>query len=386
MSKVVLPGSRLGILGSGQLGRMTAIAARRLGYRVEIYSPDAHTPAGQVSDKEWVGEYDDEDQLAAFARGVDVVTLEFENISLRAIEVIERHVPVRPGALVLGTAQNRLLEKSTANRLGLATTEFRRASSLPELAQATRELGGDVIAKTVAWGYDGKGQRRIRSAGDVVETWNQLGGQELIVEQVVDFVQEFSVIGVRGVAGEIRVYSPFLNVHRNHILDTTVSPSDAIPPRQQAEAEEMMRVLLAGLEVCGVLCVEFFLTQDGRVLINEMAPRPHNSGHLTIDAHRTCQFEQLVRAACGLPLGSVEQIEPAAMANLLGDIWEDSKPDWSRLLEFPHVKLHMYGKAQARPGRKMGHVTALAQCSATALQDVLAARAAVSHESAGPKP
>ncbi|MBX3441775.1 MAG: 5-(carboxyamino)imidazole ribonucleotide synthase [Planctomyces sp.] len=367
--KPILPGATLGVLGSGQLGRMFAIAARRLGYRIEVYSPDSQTPAGQVCDREWAAAYDDLDQLRAFAAGVDVVTLEFENVSADAVNTIERTTPVRPGPGVLETAQHRSREKSALRRMGIPTAPFAIVRSAREVEDALPgpEFQGEGILKTSAWGYDGKGQRRLASGDDLSAAWQSLGDQECVLEGIIDFECEASAIGVRGLDGEFRTFGPFLNEHRNHILDVTIAPAEQLSDRTRREALDITRTIMDSLNVVGVLCVEFFVERGGRLLVNELAPRPHNSGHLTIDAHRCCQFEQQVRSVCGLPLGSVEQLQPAAMANLLGDVWDaPGGPDWQSLLALPDVKLHLYGKDEPRAGRKMGHLTALAETPSAA--------------------
>jgi len=372
----ILPGATLGVLGSGQLGRMFAISARRLGYRVHVLSPDDDTPAGQVADVEIRADYTDVDQVMRFAREVSVVTFEFENVPAVATETAARYAPVRPAGLVLSVSQHRLREKSTLRDAGLPVTPFRAVRSLDELHAAIQQLGAPAVLKTAAWGYDGKGQVVIRAAADAAAAWESLNSQEAILEAWINFEREVSVVAARSVTGEFVAYPVFENSHRHHILDVTVCPA-RVSPTIQAQALEIARAVLESLEVVGVLCVEFFVTRDGRLLINETAPRPHNSGHLTIDAHRTCQFEQQVRAVCGLPLGDVTQWRPAAMANLLGDVWSPDIPAWTAALAQREVKLHLYGKREARPGRKMGHLTALADSVDDAERIVRAARAAL---------
>jgi 5-(carboxyamino)imidazole ribonucleotide synthase len=357
MTNPILPGATLGVLGSGQLGRMFAIAARRLGYRVHVYSPDVDTPAGQVADREFSAGYDDLEQLAEFARSVDVVTFEFENVPAEVTDCIQNYCPVHPSGYVLSVAQNRIREKSTLRDAGLAVPEFRAVTTVDELRAAVSELGTPSVVKTASSGYDGKGQAVVHDVDQVEEIWAELATDQAILEQFVDFDCELSVVGARNSHGEIVHYGPFLNTHTNHILDVTVCPS-GLPEDVNARAVKAARQVFDCLDVVGVLCVELFVTKDGQVLINEVAPRPHNSGHLTIDAHNTCQFEQQVRAICGLPLGDASQHADAAMANILGDLWGDTEPNWGALLA-TDVKLHLYGKAEARPGRKMGHVTSL---------------------------
>ncbi len=372
----LLPGATLGVLGSGQLGRMFAIAARRLGYRVHVLSPDDDTPTGQVADVEIRANYEDVDRIAEFARGVSVVTFEFENVPQIAAETAAKFAPVRPAGSVLFTSQNRLREKSTLAKSGLPVTPFAPVRSLSDLQEALAKLGAPAVLKTAAWGYDGKGQTIIRAAGDAAAAWERLATPEAILEAWIDFELEVSVVAARGLTGEFVAFPVFENAHRDHILDVTVCPA-RVSENIQREAVEIARSVLETLDVVGVLCVEFFVTKDSHLLINETAPRPHNSGHLTIDAHRTCQFEQQVRAVCGLPLGDVAQWQPAAMANLLGDVWSPHVPDWPAALAHPEVKLHLYGKREARPGRKMGHLTALADTVDAAEQIVRAARSSL---------
>lgn len=376
MSGVILPGATIGVLGSGQLGRMFAIAARRMGYRVHTFSPDSDTPTGQVADIEIQAAYDDLDAVSAFARDVSVVTFEFENVPAATAEAAARFAPVRPGGAVLHTTQHRLREKTFLSNAGFPVTPFRAVRSLPELETAARELGLPAVLKTAGWGYDGKGQFRIDSASQLAAAWESLGGKEAVLEAFVSFECEVSVVAARGMDGSYVAYTVVENAHSRHILDVSICPA-RIPEKLAREADEIARGVLKALDVVGVLCVEFFVTRDGRVLINELAPRPHNSGHFTIDACMSCQFEQQLRAICGLPLGSTELLRPAAMANLLGDIWEPGEPDWSAACALPDVKLHLYGKLQARPGRKMGHLTALGIDTETAREHVLQARAAL---------
>jgi len=376
MKNVILPGATLGVLGSGQLGRMFALAARRLGYRVHVYSPDSDSPTGQVADREFTAAYDDLDQLAGFARGVDVVTFEFENVPSAVTDCIEQFAPVRPGGNVLGVAQHRIREKTTLRNAGLPVPDFLPVRSLNDLLSAVDAIGVPSVLKTASSGYDGKGQAVIRAREECVQVWATLATDEAILEQYVEFEHEVSIVGARNAQGQFCHYSLFRNEHQNHILDVTISPS-GLPESVETAASEIAREVFTSLDVVGVLCVEMFVTHNGSILINEIAPRPHNSGHLTINAHHCCQFEQQVRAICGLPQGSVIQHAPAAMANLLGDLWESGEPDWISALQMPGVHLHLYGKHSARPGRKMGHLTALADSTDAAVAAVLSARAAL---------
>lgn len=359
MTTPIFPGATLGVLGSGQLGRMFAISARRLGYRVHVYSPDNDSPTGQLADLEVQADYLDLDRVAEFAKGVSVMTFEFENVPSETTEVCSRYCPVRPAGNVLYTSQNRLREKTFLRDAGLPVTPFVAVTSVAELTEAVKRSGVPAVLKTADWGYDGKGQVVIRSLDEVQTAWSSLNVPKAILETFIDFECEVSVVAVRGLDGQFVSYGPIGNTHSHHILDVSVCPAH-VAPAVAKKAVEIARAVVEALDVVGVLCVEFFVTKSGDLMINETAPRPHNSGHLTIDAHVTCQFEQQVRAICGLPLGSTELRSPAAMANLLGDIWQQGVPDWSAGLGYPTLKLHLYGKQDARNGRKMGHLTVLA--------------------------
>jgi 5-(carboxyamino)imidazole ribonucleotide synthase len=372
----ILPGATLGVLGSGQLGRMFAIAARRLGYRVHVLSPDDDTPTGQVADLEIRAAYDDLDAVAKFARGVSVVTFEFENVPAATTAACERFAPVRPSGSVLATTQNRLREKTFLRQAGIPVTPFWPVRSLEESTSALELSGYPAVLKTAAWGYDGKGQARLASSDDAHRVWPQFAGGEAILEAFIDFQCEVSVVAARGLDGNVVTYGPIENSHANHILDLSLLPA-RVSTHVAADAVELARSVLVQLDVVGVLCVEMFVDRQDRILVNELAPRPHNSGHLTIDACTTCQFEQQVRAVCGLPLGSPRQHAPAAMANLLGDLWQPCSPNWQAALAHQDVKLHLYGKVEARPGRKMGHLTALADTAEAAASRVQAARQAL---------
>jgi len=369
----LLPGSTIGILGSGQLGRMLTIAAKQLGYRVAIYSPDADTPAGQVADIEAVGDYLDEDRLTDFARRVSVITFEFENVPSRASEVAAQHTLVRPAGNVLHITQERLREKTFLRDHGFPTTPFREVKTYADLHAAARDLGLPAVLKTASFGYDGKGQQKVFPQSDPEKVFAALGGAVGIYEAWVDFEKEISVVAARTADGQFAAFPVFENRHAHHILDVTFAPA-AIGPQLAKEAVELAAGLLEQLDVVGLLTVELFVTKNGRLLVNELAPRTHNSGHLTLDACVTSQFEQQIRAVCGLPLGSTALRQPAAMANLLGHLWEKGEPNWAAALTDPHVKLHLYGKAEARKGRKMGHLTACARGVDAALARVTAAR------------
>ncbi len=373
---MILPGSTIGILGGGQLGRMLGLAARRMGYRVLALAPEEDAPAAQVADAAIIGAYDDLDAVGRLARAADVVTFEFENVSAEAVAAAARHAPVRPGGDALYIAQHRIREKTFLADRGFPVTPFAPVRSHAELASAVERVGCPAVLKTASFGYDGKGQAVVRDAGGAEGAWSRLGRQECVLERLVDLEREISMIGARAPDGSRSRFGPFDNTHRHHILDVTTMPS-RVDPRIAAQAVEITDAVLAALDFVGVLCIEFFVARSGALYINELAPRPHNSGHLTIEACRTSQFEQQLRAICGLPLGSPELLQPAAMANLLGDLWSAGEPDWRAALSVPGVNLHLYGKATARPGRKMGHLTMLASTPEEARTGVTAARAAL---------
>jgi 5-(carboxyamino)imidazole ribonucleotide synthase len=375
-ARVIAPGAALGVLGGGQLGRMFAIAARRMGYRVHSFSPDEDSPTGQVADVEVTASYEDLDALRTFAGGVDVVTFEFENIPIEAIDAIEERAPVRPSGVALHTAQQRAREKTFLADRGVSTAPFAAAATLDELWDAIARVGTPAVIKTAAFGYDGKGQHTLTTPADVEHVWTAIGHQEAVVEKFISLQAEISVVAARGVDGQIAAYMPFENRHRHHILDLSTVPA-AVASDVARRATEITRTILEELQYVGVLCVEFFVSADGELLVNELAPRPHNSGHLTFDAAVTSQIEQQGRAVCGLPLGSPEIPRPAAMANLLGDLWEDGEPNWAAACRFTDVKLHLYGKTEPRPGRKMGHLTAVASTVQEAQDRVIAARDAL---------
>jgi 5-(carboxyamino)imidazole ribonucleotide synthase len=376
VTRVIAPGAALGVLGGGQLGRMFAIAARRMGYRVHTFSPEDDSPAGQIADLAVTASYEDLDALRTFARGVDVVTFEFENIPLEAIDAVEALAPVRPSGVALHTAQQRAREKTFLADRGVPTAPFAPAATLDELWDAVARVGTPAVIKTAAFGYDGKGQHKVTTPADVEHIWTAIGHQEAVVEKFISLQAEVSIVAARGADGDIAAYPPFENRHRHHILDLTTVPA-AITPAVAKQAAEIARTILEELQYVGVLCVEYFVSTDGELLVNELAPRPHNSGHLTFDAAVTSQFEQQVRAVCGLPLGSTEIPRPAAMANLLGDLWVDGEPNWAAACRFTDVKLHLYGKTDPRPGRKMGHLTAVGRTVQDAQDRVIAARDAL---------
>jgi 5-(carboxyamino)imidazole ribonucleotide synthase len=353
-NQVIAPGGVVGILGGGQLGRMTAMAAARLGYRVHTFCPDRNAPASHVSWHNTVAAYDNKSALKAFAESVDVVTFEFENIPSATTEYLAALKPTRPKPNVLYLTQERLREKRFLASINVPTTKFLDVARLEALESAVKALGRPAILKSAEFGYDGKGQVRIDGDMDLFEAWVKMGGEVGILEAYVDFVREISVIVARSPDGSTAIYQPVENQHKNHILDVTMVPariSEAVAGR----AEAIARHIATEIGLVGVLAIEMFVTHNDEVLVNELAPRPHNSGHWTIDGCVTSQFEQFVRAVCGLPLGSTERHSDAVMKNLIGD----DVNGWRELLNDPTVKLHLYGKEEARPGRKMGHYTRL---------------------------
>ena len=364
MKTRILPGATIGVLGSGQLGRMFAISARRMGYRVHTYSPDRDSPTGQIADVEIDAPYEDLDRVRQFASAVDVVTFEFENVPAPTAEAAASCTLVRPAGEVLHTSQHRLREKTFLSRHGFPVTRFEAIREEADLCRAVPDFG-PAILKTAGFGYDGKGQYRVSTLADARSAWDAMGRQEAVLEAVVDFEAELSVVGVRGANGECMFFAPSCNHHVAGILDVSFAPAP-FGPGVEKEAIAITRGILEQLNVTGVLCVEFFMTREGRLLVNELAPRPHNSGHLTIDACITSQFEQQLRSVCGLPLGSTQMLRPAAMANLLGDVWNGGEPRWEAAMALPEVKLHLYGKSEARAGRKMGHLTATADTASEA--------------------
>lgn len=357
--KLIPPGSTIGILGGGQLGRMTAMAAARLGYRCHIFCPGADEPAVEVAAAHTQGSFTDRAALESFAAAVDVVTLEWENVPLDTLEILGAKIGVYPSAEVLRVAQDREQEKTFARKLGFGTADFVIVNSAAELQQAMTRFRLPAILKSTRMGYDGKGQVTLAVDSDPVKVWHEMGGEVGILESFIDFACEVSVIVARRADGASAVYPPVQNIHRNHILAETHAPA-SVDPKIAFEAEHIARQLAEKLDVVGLLAVEMFVLrqpdEQGRyVLVNEIAPRPHNSGHWTMDACACSQFEQLVRAVCGLSLGSTKPLRHAVMHNLIGD---DVKR-WPEFLADPNACLHLYGKTEIRAGRKMGHVTVL---------------------------
>lgn len=370
------PGHTIGVLGGGQLGRMLALEARRLGYRVITLDPEPDSPCGQVADEQIVAPYDDREAVLKLGRAADVVTYEFENVSAASVRALEEDGRrVHPSSVVLAITQNRLREKTFVAGLGIDVPAFRALASIEEGERLAREVGFPTVLKTISGGYDGKGQILVRTWGEAEEGLRRLGlptasasseEPRVIWEQWVPWVKEVSMIGVRDVRGNIVTYPLVENVHVDNILDTSIVPAH-VAPRVEEEARQIVQAIGEHLEIVGVYCVEMFLCEGDRLLVNEIAPRPHNSGHYTLDACMISQFESHVRAICGLPIASPHLRSPAVMVNLLGDGRGHQLRGVERILQDPRVRLHLYGKKEARPRRKMGHLTVLAEDVETAL-------------------
>jgi 5-(carboxyamino)imidazole ribonucleotide synthase len=354
----LLPGATIGVLGGGQLGRMMAVCARQMGYRIVVLDPSARCPTAQVSDGFVIGTLDNIEAARHLARQVDVITLDTEHVPSEVLAELEAIVPVRPGASVLRTIQDRLVQKQFLDGIGLAQAPWAPAGDLAELAAGLARVGRPAIIKVRRAGYDGKGQVRVDASSDADAQLAKLRGEPAVVEAVVPFVREVSVILARGLTGEVKIYPIAENVHRRHILHTTRAPAP-MPVAQRARAEAMAVSVAEALGHVGVMAVEMFELADGTLLVNEIAPRTHNSGHYTYGACATSQFEQHIRAVCGLPLGDPRALTGAVMVNLIGDLWAAGPPAWQHILSCPEARLHLYGKDAPAPGRKMGHVTLL---------------------------
>lgn len=359
MPEPILPGATIGILGSGQLGRMSAMAAKSLGYRVAVYDATPDGPACSCADLSLTAPFDDTEALARFAQEVDVVTVEFENIPVIALEFLTKHVPVRPSALVVRTCQDRVLEKEFLQINGFPVAPFRVITSAEELEKGLADLNAPSILKTAALGYDGKGQISLKTGDDTRSAWKQLDAPRAVLEKRISFTSEASVICARTPLGETLCFPVQENAHRNGILDVTTAPAD-LPAATLLKAQEITSAIATKLGVLGLITAEFFVMEDGGLMVNELAPRTHNSGHHTMETTMTSQFTQHIRAVCGLPLGPVEFRSPGVMINLLGDLWCHGEPDWKLLLREPALYLHLYGKKESKAGRKMGHFTLLA--------------------------
>jgi len=368
MERPLLPGGTIGILGGGQLGRMSAIAARRMGYKVKTFDPSAQACAAAIADDHTAAEWNDPAALTRFAQGCGRITLEFENIPPATVEFVAQSIPSHPSANVLAICQNRRREKEFLRASGIPCANFAVVSSLAELQAAVRTIGFPCVLKTADFGYDGKGQVKLpTAAADLAAAWNKIGGGVGVLEAWVPFQLEISVLVARTVDGRTAVYDAAENLHRNHILHLSLSPA-RISAATATEARTLALGIAEQIGLVGLLAVEMFV-QDGRIVVNELAPRPHNSGHQTFDANETSQFEQHIRAVCGLPLGGTKPLQPSVMLNLLGDLWKNGQaPDWTQVLADPSAKLHLYDKGTAAPGRKMGHVTVTAPTLAEALR------------------
>ncbi|HEY8283959.1 MAG TPA: 5-(carboxyamino)imidazole ribonucleotide synthase [Chloroflexota bacterium] len=371
---ILAPGGTIGMLGGGQLGRMTTLAARVMGYRVVVLDPLPNSPAGQVANRHIVAPYDDEQAIAELGAAADVITLEFENLPVATVRRLAHRLPTRPGAEALNTCQDRLVERRFLQRLGAPTAPFAAMADEASRIAAGAAVPFPAVLKTATQGYDSKGQRRVATAADLSTAHAELGGVPCILEELLRFDREISVIVARDVEGRMVTYDPADNHHVDGILDTSSVPA-AISASQAAAARDLAMAIARELELVGVLAVELFVLPDGRLLVNELAPRPHNSGHWSIEACRTSQFEHHARTVVGAPVGPTDLLAPAATTNLLGDLWAEGTPRWDRVLALPEVKLHLYGKDAPRRGRKMGHLTALGPNAEAARERVLAARA-----------
>lgn len=354
----LLPGAKLGVIGGGQLGRYFVWEARRLGYQTWVLDPDASAPAMQIAEHALVAAYDDQAALNTLAEQCDAVSIEFENVPAQSLEFLATRTRVAPSANAIRVAQDRALEKSQALQFGLQPVPYAVIEKLSDVSAALEKVDLPAIIKTSRLGYDGKGQVVCSSEEDVRKAFDQLNHASCVLEHRIDLAAEVSVILARGYDGQVQVFPISRNVHENGILATSLVPS-GVDPKILDEATALAIALAEGLDYIGVLAVEFFVDSKGSVLFNEMAPRPHNSGHYTLDATHSSQFEQQLRALCALPLASTELLSPVCMLNLLGDSWGDNKPDWHRLMARKGLSLHLYGKQEARPARKMGHVNIL---------------------------
>ncbi|RRA48216.1 5-(carboxyamino)imidazole ribonucleotide synthase [Acidipila sp. EB88] len=376
MRKPILPGATIGILGGGQLGRMMAMAARSLGYRVQVMDPDPSCPARFVVDSCFEGSWSDAKAASNLARGCDVVTLEIEQISPESLLAAQSYAPVRPGPALMGIVQDRLKQKAWLAGHALPVGRYAAVRSLPELKMAVETLGPNIFLKSAHGGYDGRSQERLTGSSnkEVEAAWTSLGEQPCVAEQGLALRMEISVMVARSPSGEIRVFPSARNHHENQILVWSVLPS-SISDELELRAQDLARSIAEGLALEGLVAVEMFVTETGDLLINELAPRPHNSYHASERACSTSQFEQAIRAVCDLPLGEVDIVRPAAIANLLGDLWQEHEPRWDRALAIPGVHLHLYEKHQPRKGRKMGHLSSTGSTPEQAVERVLEALA-----------
>ena len=373
---MILPGATVGVLGGGQLGRMFTLQARTMGYGVVVLDPDPASPAGAVANRHIRAPYDDERALSDLSASCAAITTEFENVPAAALQILARSSLVRPPVEAVATSQDRIAEKTFLQSHGIPTAKFQAVRDLRELKRAVAALRLPALLKTSRLGYDGKGQALVKSEEDAVRAFQRFGGVACVLEERLALECELSVVLARGVNGDVAPFPVAENQHRDGILETSVVPA-RIPEAMTREARELATGLAEEMEYVGVLGVELFVANGSRLLVNEMAPRPHNSGHYTLDACSTDQFEQQLRALCGLPLAQPWLLSPVAMINLLGDLWDDGEPRWEEALRRPGVRLHLYGKAEARPGRKMGHLNCLATDPDRALATALETRDAL---------
>lgn len=367
MNTQILPGATLGMLGGGQLGRMFTTAAQTMGYRVVVLDPDTNSPAGIIADQHLCAAYDDEQALAHMAQLCDAITTEFENIPAATLAFLEQSTTVHPSSKALAATQNRNVEKEFIASLGIATAPFQPIRQLDDIEKARDAIQFPAILKVATFGYDGKGQIACHSIEEVYQAYETLEQKECVLEQRLQLEREVSVVLARGQNGTITNFPVAENVHVNGILHSTTVPC-SVPAQLAQQAIQMANEIAKGLNYVGTMAVEFFVTTSGDIIANEIAPRPHNSGHYTLDACHTSQFEQQVRMLCGLPAGNCDLTSPVVMINILGDVWGQSLPHWEQLLSQPNVKLHLYGKKEARAGRKMGHFNVLASKVETAAE------------------
>jgi len=379
--KVILPGATIGLLGGGQLGRMTGYAARSLGYDVHVLDPDPECPARAIASRTITAPFGDAAAAAELARGVNVVTLEIEQIGADALAAVAEIVPLRPSAEAVVIVQDRLRQRTWLDANGFPLGPWRSAATAAEATEAVATLGRSVLKKPVG-GYDGRGQARVGRPDEAAGGWKTLGGGPVLVEQFLDLELELSVMVARREDGSMATYAPAINHHESGVLDWSTWPA-MLPPDVSHQAMRVAEGIAASMGIVGLIAVEMFLTTDGRLLVNELAPRPHNSYHHSERGASTSQFEQFVRAVCGLPLGSVDALSPCAIANLLGDLWGNGEPDFESALKVPDVRLHLYGKASARPGRKMGHLSAVGASVEEAREKVLTARSHLTRSTTG---
>lgn len=369
---MILPGGTLGVVGGGQLGRMFTAEAQRMGYRVVVLDPDPDAPAGQISDQHIARPWTDPGALADMGAACDAITTEFENVPAASLRALAAHAPVRPSAAAVAPTQNRIDEKQLLASLGIAVGEWVPVRNASEVDVAWSAIGGGpAILKTATLGYDGKGQQVVTTAAELAAAFDAVGGKPCVLERRLDLEREVSVMVARGADGTVVTWPLTENVHIGGILHTSAAPAD-VPEALDRAARHAATTIVTALDYVGVMGVECFVV-GGAVLVNEVAPRPHNSGHWTLDACETSQFEQQVRTLAGLPLGSTDAVCAAVMVNLLGDLWQDGPPRWDRALAVPGVRLHLYGKTTARAGRKMGHLTALGPTGAEAHQRAMEA-------------